>query len=54
MHPEIALTQPRIFKIGLLRDGLRARILGFSFILSMKFTFLQKASRRLMQNLRAI
>ena len=54
MHPEMALTQPRIFEIVLLKDGLKARILGFSFILSMKFTFMQKASMRLMQNLRAI
>lgn len=54
MHPEMALTPPRIFRIVLWEDGLKARILGFSFILSMKYTFMQKASTRLMQNLRAI
>lgn len=54
VHPEMALTQPRIFKIVLLKGRLKARILGFSFILSMKFTFMQTASTRPMQNLRAI
>lgn len=54
MHPEMALTQLRIFKIALLQDGLKARVLGFSFILSTKLTFMQKASAGLMQNLRAI
>lgn len=54
MHPEMALTLPRIFGIVLWEDGLKARILGFSFILSMKYTFMQKAGTRLMQNLRAI
>lgn len=54
VHPEMALTQPRIFRIVVLKGGLKASILGFSFLLSMKFTFLQKASTRLKQNLRAI
>lgn len=53
-HPVMALTQPWIFKVVLLRNGMWSRILGLSFILWVKFTSIRRAGSRPVENSRAI